>query len=342
MATPYLDEAERCSRVALLHEGRLLALDHAGRAARRRCRARCSRSSSPITDRAPDVLRAAARRGRRADVRRARCTCGWRRADARRRRRARGGAARRPASTPTSVRPRADVARGRVHRAASRATARTVMTARSHALGLSSLLVLLAAAAAPRAGAAPLRADARRRDRARPRDQPSAGRSAARAATRREAVVGQRARGGAAAASRRWPATRAPTTSTRSASAAGRPAPRHLSRHPRQLPHAARRCSGRSTPAAGVDALERAARSRGDAPSAQDRAAARADLHARDHARLLGAGHRARSACASSSESLDARRRAPARRAQPARRRPGPAERRAVASRRSSRASGCC
>ena len=27
MATPYLDEAERCSRVALLHEGRLMALD---------------------------------------------------------------------------------------------------------------------------------------------------------------------------------------------------------------------------------------------------------------------------------------------------------------------------
>jgi ABC-2 type transport system ATP-binding protein len=30
MATPYLDEAERCSRVALLHEGRLLALDQPG------------------------------------------------------------------------------------------------------------------------------------------------------------------------------------------------------------------------------------------------------------------------------------------------------------------------
>jgi ABC-2 type transport system ATP-binding protein len=30
MATPYLDEAERCSRVALLHEGRLLALDDPG------------------------------------------------------------------------------------------------------------------------------------------------------------------------------------------------------------------------------------------------------------------------------------------------------------------------
>ncbi|MGE5360543.1 MAG: ATP-binding cassette domain-containing protein [Bacteroidales bacterium] len=30
MTTPYLDEAERCSRVALLHEGRLLALDTPG------------------------------------------------------------------------------------------------------------------------------------------------------------------------------------------------------------------------------------------------------------------------------------------------------------------------
>jgi len=27
MSTPYLDEAERCSRIALLHEGKLLALD---------------------------------------------------------------------------------------------------------------------------------------------------------------------------------------------------------------------------------------------------------------------------------------------------------------------------
>ena len=30
MATPYLDEAERCARVALLHEGRVLALDEPG------------------------------------------------------------------------------------------------------------------------------------------------------------------------------------------------------------------------------------------------------------------------------------------------------------------------
>jgi ABC-2 type transport system ATP-binding protein len=31
MSTPYLDEAERCSRIALLHEGRVLALDEPGR-----------------------------------------------------------------------------------------------------------------------------------------------------------------------------------------------------------------------------------------------------------------------------------------------------------------------
>ncbi len=30
MSTPYLDEAERCTRIALLHEGRLLALDEPG------------------------------------------------------------------------------------------------------------------------------------------------------------------------------------------------------------------------------------------------------------------------------------------------------------------------
>src|SRR5258706_16320442 len=30
MSTPYLDEAERCTRIALLHEGRLLGLDEPG------------------------------------------------------------------------------------------------------------------------------------------------------------------------------------------------------------------------------------------------------------------------------------------------------------------------
>jgi ABC-2 type transport system ATP-binding protein len=31
MSTPYLDEAERCSRIVLLHEGKVLALDQPGR-----------------------------------------------------------------------------------------------------------------------------------------------------------------------------------------------------------------------------------------------------------------------------------------------------------------------
>ena len=31
MSTPYLDEAERCHRIAMLHEGRVLALDEPGR-----------------------------------------------------------------------------------------------------------------------------------------------------------------------------------------------------------------------------------------------------------------------------------------------------------------------
>ena len=31
MSTPYLDEAERCSRVALLHQGRVLAMDEPAR-----------------------------------------------------------------------------------------------------------------------------------------------------------------------------------------------------------------------------------------------------------------------------------------------------------------------
>ena len=46
VSTPYLDEAERCHRVALLHEGRLLALDTPDRAARAASPARWSRPSS--------------------------------------------------------------------------------------------------------------------------------------------------------------------------------------------------------------------------------------------------------------------------------------------------------
>ena len=43
MSTPYLDEAERCARVALLHEGRMLAMDAPAQSAPRSSRAGWSR-----------------------------------------------------------------------------------------------------------------------------------------------------------------------------------------------------------------------------------------------------------------------------------------------------------
>ena len=99
--------------------------------------------------------------------------------------------------------------------------------------------------------------------------------------------------------------------------------------------------SGRSTRSGALDALERAARAEADA-SGQDVAAARNDLQARDHARVLGGRHRhaRRSACVD--ESLQAHGRHARRRAQPAEGRPGPAERRARRSRRNGRGSRCC
>ena len=42
MTTPYLDEAERCARVALLHEGRVLAIDRPAHC-RPRSKGGCSR-----------------------------------------------------------------------------------------------------------------------------------------------------------------------------------------------------------------------------------------------------------------------------------------------------------
>ena len=63
MSTPYLDEAERCARVALLHDGRLLAIDRpdrlqsrlsgaAARGLRRRAAAadRCARGVAGVVD----------------------------------------------------------------------------------------------------------------------------------------------------------------------------------------------------------------------------------------------------------------------------------------------------
>src|SRR5687767_8018692 len=62
MATPYLDEAERCSRVALLHEGRLLALDrpdtlrHQLRGRVAEVIARDKRRAADLLERLPGVL----------------------------------------------------------------------------------------------------------------------------------------------------------------------------------------------------------------------------------------------------------------------------------------------
>jgi ABC-2 type transport system ATP-binding protein len=58
MSTPYLDEAERCSRIALLHEGRLLALD-APAALRRGLPGTLMEVLLPEPRRAVDRLRAA-------------------------------------------------------------------------------------------------------------------------------------------------------------------------------------------------------------------------------------------------------------------------------------------
>jgi drug efflux transport system ATP-binding protein len=56
MATPYLDEAERCSRVALLHEGRLLALDTPA-ALRASLPGEVMEVITPDTDRTAAILR---------------------------------------------------------------------------------------------------------------------------------------------------------------------------------------------------------------------------------------------------------------------------------------------
>ena len=55
MSTPYLDEAERCSRVALLHEGRLLASDEPARSARVDARDSWSRSWASVRRRLVDA-----------------------------------------------------------------------------------------------------------------------------------------------------------------------------------------------------------------------------------------------------------------------------------------------
>ena len=71
MATPYLDEAERCGRVALLHEGAVMALDEPAtlQSALPGIAARSVGGRHAAADRRAEP---AARRGRRAAVRRSR------------------------------------------------------------------------------------------------------------------------------------------------------------------------------------------------------------------------------------------------------------------------------
>ena len=331
MATPYLDEAERCARVALLHEGRLLALDTPGGAARDAAR-RALRGHRP---RSPRAAATSCRRcrastsvqmfGERAHV------------AARAGRRARGRlrlarrARRPPASRSRACAPIAPsledvfIARLRQRRGheANASLRRRCRRWRS-CWSVGRRGAGRAAASRPR----PLSLTLDEAIRARARDEPSAGGGARRAAKRprRSPTSGTRRR------CRRWrrrPATRARTTSSRSACRApNNQLRRHLSRRPRQLPHAARCCSGRSTPADGSrrSSEPRAAMRRS---AAEDAAAVAADLRleiTRAYWALVTADEaRARVV----DESLARHRRAPGDVREPARRRPRPAERRA-------------
>ncbi len=350
MATPYLDEAERCARVALLHEGRLLALDRPDAAARDAARHALRGHRRAIIAAASDVLAQMPGVVRRADVRRARARAligpretrrapiGWRR----RSRRA-GLDRRRRAADP-------HVARRRVHRAtAPSSTDRSASrvgpaSGATHATRLDHRV--RADARARRRQPPPRRrrrraaaAHAGRGDSARPRRRATASPRPWRAATppapSSTSAARRRCR-----RSRRRPATRARITSTRSASAAEQPAPRHLSRTFRTTTARVSTCSGRSTPAAG-STRSSGPRARGDGVGATTIATARGDLTleitraywALVDRRRIAARRRANRSRASTRTSRDVRNQLDGR--------ARAAERRADASRRRSRGSGC-
>ena len=215
MATPYLDEAERCTRVALLHEGRLLALD----------RPDALRATLPgalfeviVADhrRAPDVLAripgvtGVQMFGERAHVL-------MDRADAAADTLAVGACARRARSV-ASVRPLAASLED-VFIAQAPSTSRDgFMKPTACAAWLSSggRCCRRAALAQP-ADAAPLQLTLDEAIRARPRDEPP-DRGSDRARRGCRGAVGERHAATLPQLSRRWPATRARTTSRRSAS----------------------------------------------------------------------------------------------------------------------------
>ena len=74
VSTPYLDEAERCHRVALLHEGKPARARHARRAAAQSARPMLE-LTSPTRPRAIPVHRVACRRSSTCACSASGCTC---------------------------------------------------------------------------------------------------------------------------------------------------------------------------------------------------------------------------------------------------------------------------
>ena len=270
MATPYLDEAERCSRVALLHEGRLLALDTPGA-----LRAALPGEVMEVIAARPRPrdadARAAARRARRPAVRRARARAA--RAWLDRGRSARLEAALRQRRRRRRERAaRAGVARGRVHRARHG-------TARRERYDADRGIVVVAAVLRCRVSAARSRRHFGSRWTMRSRAAWTTSHRLAELGAREDAaraVEDQRAGGASCRSSRCSPATRAPITWTRSAPFLAAAA-RDLSRRPRQL-RSRRRSAVADLHRRPHARAERAAPRGGTARIAQDREAARADL----------------------------------------------------------------
>ena len=350
MATPYLDEAERCARVALLHDGRLLALDRPARAAARRSTGSCSRSSR-------DPPRPAGGRCSRRAAAWPTCRCsasartsGWL-AGTPRRPSARLDAALRRAGIDARQHP-ADcrVARGRVHRSdnapvdepagPSSVAALAILPRRDDCLRRFAGLLALPRAPCPR------------RRRAVGPDRPlTLDEAIAQGLAASHRLAELQARQQAA----RAPSTRAPRRRAPSVAAqAGYTRTNHVDEFGMPAPGAPPQVdlSGHSDnyrtrldlqwpiyTGGRADALERAARAEASATRRGPGRGARRPA-ARDHARVLGARHRRRDG-GGRPRSLDAHRRAARGSASRVRAGPRPAERRLVGRRRSRRVSGC-
>ena len=237
MSTPYLDEAERCGRVALLHDGRLLAID---RPAELQARLAGQLLEVSVRD-APSAARDPPQRSRgdrRAVVRRSRARPRCEPAGAGRDVIGRGGA---PASGDRRRQrsPHRRVARGRVHRSRLPGHARPRLQHRRENHETLRITCLVVPRCPRRRSAGARAADARRRDRAWPGKQsPDRG------------VTGPQGRSGGDRdrAERRVDAVavlswRLHANQSRPGvcdSAARRPCARRLSRYPGQLPGTAR------------------------------------------------------------------------------------------------------